>query len=107
MTPPGGHRRLTINLAPIDVAPDAVLQVGLQPYKDDRLAALRDEGRGTFFYKRYRERDAIACVSLDPGTRPRGSEVIELPCAEAAWLVASLALESLLKFFHLNRRPIL
>lgn len=83
-----------------------MIRVGLQPYDDRRLDELRNEGRGSYFFKRYAERDAIVCVSLDDTYRPLGT-LEEIRCAEAPWLVASLVLEALLNFFHENRRPVL
>jgi hypothetical protein len=108
--PPPPHvmqRRLALNLAPIELASTAELRVGLQPYDDDRLDQLRDEGRGTYFYKRYREQDAIACVALDDAYAPQGTKVVTLRCADVPWLVSSLVLEALLAFFHENGRPVL
>jgi hypothetical protein len=99
-------RRLTLNLVPVELDADATIHVGLQPYDDERLRRLRDEGRGTYFYKRYRERDAIACVSLDEAYAPIG-KVEAVRCAEVPWLVASLVLEALLQFFHEHGRPVL
>lgn len=100
-------RQLALNVVPIEVDTHAVLRVGLQPYDAARLRALRDEGRGTYFFKRYHEQDAIACVALDETYRPVGDRVAELRCADVPWLVASLVLESLLQFFHANNRPVL
>lgn len=99
-------RRLTLNLVPVEFDTDARINVGLQPYDNDRLRRLRDEGRGTYFYKRFRERDAIACVSLDEAYAPIG-ELELVRCAAVPWLVASLVLESLLRFFHEHGRPVL
>lgn len=107
MTIHPAQRRLALNLAPIEVASGAMLRVGLQPYNDLTLRRLRDEGRGRYFFRRYLERDAIACVSLDEAYEPIGAEMVELPCGEVPWLVSSLVLEALLKFFHANNRPVL
>lgn len=103
---PAARRSLALNFVPVEINQGAMLQVGLQPFDADRLERLREEGRGTYFFKRYFERDAIVCVSLDETYRPLGS-LEPLPCAEVPWLVASLVLEALLKFFHSNNRPVL
>lgn len=98
--------RCVLNVVPIEIDKGATLKVGLLPYTDERLEQLRDEYRGRYFFKLDRQRNRIACVDLH-GTDPLGDEILELPCGKNPWLVAPLVLESLLKFFHENRRPVL
>jgi hypothetical protein len=77
----------------------AKIPVGTQPYRDqEQLRKLRATYRGSHFFKRVRDR--IISVAVVAGHSPVGEEVVQWAAGDNHALVASLALEALLRYFH-------
>lgn len=116
MVKPMSKTAVTLNLVPVEVDSKSVLKIGYQPYKDSQqLEDLRAEYRGTHFFRRYssnkgsdsKYNDVITCVALLPGFEPIGENFAERTPSQVPWLVAPLALEAWLRYFHEQGRPVL
>lgn len=99
-----GASAATLNSAMIECDANATLTVGLQPYDEARLRALREEHRGTHFFRR--EGPLLASVVTAAGHSPIGDRTEERELGGAMSLVASLTLDALLRYFHSHGRPI-
>lgn len=107
MAPPTTEPRLVLNLVSIHVDPESVLRVGSQPYSDAVLRSLRQANQGTHYFRRDHEKDVILAVRLTPGRLSLGATFEDVKCGDAPWLVAPLALEALLRYFHEHGRRLL
>ncbi len=97
---------ITLNIAPVQFSGDTLISIGVQPYESsDQLKSLRAAHRETYFFRRYE--NVIASVSLASEHQPIGEQVVERKLGDVSWLVAPLALEALLRYFHGLGRPIL
>jgi Piwi domain len=101
----------TLNAAAIEIDTTANIRIGVQPYKSsDQLQSLRDQFRETHYFKRHNvagEGDLIVSVSLSSEHEPLGDKVSEQKVKDVLWLATPLALDSLLRFFYMHKRPIL
>jgi hypothetical protein len=97
----------TLNIVPVEVGDRAILRVGRQPYDDEALRSLRAAYSETHYFKRDLEEDKILCVSLTDGREPLGLSVSDCACQDAPWLVTSLVLEALLRYFLSAGRRVL
>ncbi|HEV2714562.1 MAG TPA: hypothetical protein VGU64_04810, partial [Terriglobales bacterium] len=89
----------------VDVAGDATLRVAIQDYRsDEQLRELRKEHRQSHLFRR--EGGNIVSVSLLAGTDPVGDHEELRKLKDSASLVAVLALDTLLRYFHELGRPI-
>ena len=95
----------TLNGVIVGVDGDPSLRVGVQSYRsDEQLRELRKEHRQTHLFRR--ERGTIVSVSLLAGTDPVGDHEEVRKLKDSASLVAVLALDMLLRYFHGLGRPI-
>src|SRR6266478_9627574 len=95
----------TLNGAIVEYDKDALLLVGLLPYQNhDNLDSLRKQHRQTHFFRR--ERENIASVALSGDIPVIGQKTENRRAGTEASLVASLALDALMRYFHQRGRPI-
>jgi hypothetical protein len=79
-------RKLSLNISPI-VFDDSEIPVGLQPYDDQQLRALRSKHIGSHLVRRYK--DQIVDIPLIPGASPLGASK-KFRLSENLGVVASL-----------------
>lgn len=99
--------KLALNAAPIRAGQGPLVTVGVQPFDKDLLAQLRHEGAGRYYFRKSREGNDIVEVPLQPGLATIGTHTRDLDLSKEHWLVASLAIESLLGTFVRLGRQIL
>jgi hypothetical protein len=85
-----------------------LITVGVQPFDKETLATLRRERAGQYFFRRGGvDGNSILSVPLDAGLSNLGTEVDEIDLSKAHWLVAPLAVDSLLRTFVRLGRPVI
>jgi len=99
------HASCTLNGVLLQYEPEATLRVGLSPYEGgDQLRDLRTRYRETHFFRR--EKDGVASVALVPGLAPIGQRTEDRKLRTAVSLIAPLALDALMRYFHRLHRPL-
>ncbi|WP_059568614.1 argonaute/piwi family protein [Burkholderia vietnamiensis] len=97
-----------MNAVTVGSTPSAQVLVGVQPYDETTLESLRSKHRGDYLFKRGGENgDSILAVALKPSLPVIGATEEDVILAESPWLLAPLALETLLQCFVRLQRPIL
>jgi hypothetical protein len=99
--------RFALNLVPLNFDSEATIRIGSQPYSDAVLRSLRNANQGSHYFRRDQETNSILAVRLTPGRLSLGAEFKDVRCGEIPWLVAPLALEALLRYFHGSGRRLL
>ena len=100
--------KLTLNAVRIRPSEGGRIKVGEQPYDKNTLAKLRSEWAGRYHFRRGgKEGGRILSVPLVAGLPNISNQTEELNLSEAHWLVASLALETLIRTFVRLGRPVL
>ena len=100
--------KLILNAVRIRPAEGSRIQVGVQPYDKDALATLRRERTGQYFFRRGGvDGNSILSVPLAGGLPSIANQIDDLDLSKAHWLVAPLALDSLLRTFVRLGRPVI
>jgi len=100
--------KLLLNAVPITVSPEAQVAVGILPYAKETLDALRLKHRGDYLFRRSGENGALVySVALKGGLPVVGDRNERFSLTHAAWLLAPLGLEALLRHFVKLQRPVL
>ena len=101
-------QKLLLNAVSLSVPTEAQVAVGVQPYEQDSLEAMRQKHRGDYLFRRSGENGtSIFSVALKPDLPVLGDRSERFALAHAPWLLAPLALEALLLRFVDLKRPIL
>lgn len=100
--------KLVLNAAAIEAPAGIRVVVGTQPYNKETLAALRREHSGRYFFRRGGDaREEILSVPLEHDLPVLGKGSTNVDLSQTYWLIAPLAIESLLRTFVRLGRPML